>query len=633
MEVVRPGADFLSVGDFDEKPVHDVTITRPFYMGVCEVTNFQYELFDSRHKALRGKDNGLSQDDAEAVINVNWYDAQAFCRWLSDKEGLPYRLPTEAEWEYACRAGTTTNYHAGDMLPRQYHKNQGRTGGPAPVSLHVGRTPANGWGLYDMHGNVEEWCHDWYGPYRQGHQVDPVGYESGNCRVTRGGSHGTHIYYLRSANRMGALAQSRNWVTGFRVVIGEMPNTKPLPAVVQSYQKDVAERQTRRRRGRRRRRSGGPDPQAPYFKGPRKFVRIPTDMAGPVFGSHNHGPCVVACPNGDLLAGWFSTVTEGGREPVVAGSRLRAGAEQWEPASQFFDTPDRNETGPGLWFDGKDTLYHFAGASFAAASRKILAVRTSKDNGATWTAPQIILPEYTRGQSPSGSNFRMRDGTIALTVDYKGSALWLSGDEGLTWRRSRGSIAGIHAGVTQLEDGRLLAFGRYHDISGKMPMSISYDLGNTWSYYEGEFPTIGGKQRLVLLRLREGPLFFASFADRGIEITDASGTKRTVRGLYAAVSTDGGKTWPHKRLITDDGPGRRGEGGARRLQKGATRQVLFRNEHAISSGRSKAIETMSLLRLSFQRRPDCLRGGVLPAPPLASETGHCRQSRGSGRAV
>ncbi|MHC4157254.1 MAG: formylglycine-generating enzyme family protein [Planctomycetota bacterium] len=331
LEVVRPGADFLSVGDFDERPVHDVTITKPFYMGVCEVTNFEYELFDTRHKLLRGKDNGLSEDDDEAVINVNWYDAQTFCRWLSDREGLPYRLPTEAEWEYACRAGTTSNYHTGDILPEQYHKNQRRTGGPTPVSLHVGRTPANAWGLYDMHGNVEEWCHDWYGPYQPGRQVDPVGYESGTCRVTRGGSHGTHIYYLRSANRMGAMAQSRNWVTGFRVLIGAMPDSKPLPQYVQPYQKDVVNKKLPRPRRRRRQRPGVPDPDTPYFKGPRRFVNIPTDMVGPAFSSHNHGPCVVACPNGDLLAGWFSTVTEGGRELVVAGSRLRAGAEEWEP--------------------------------------------------------------------------------------------------------------------------------------------------------------------------------------------------------------------------------------------------------------------------------------------------------------
>jgi formylglycine-generating enzyme required for sulfatase activity len=308
LEAFPPAKDFLKEGDYDEKPVHNVTITRPFYIGVCEVTNLQYELFDPVHRTLRGKDNGLSEDDDEAVINVNWYDAQTFCRWLSDKEDLPYRLPTEAEWEYACRAGTTTNYNAGDVLPDQYHKNQHRTGGPTPVSLHVGRTPPNAWGLYDMHDNVEEWCHDWYGPYQQGHQVDPVGYESGNCRVTRGGSHGTHIYYLRSANRMGALAQARNWLTGFRVVISELPDTndtKPLPEHVQPYQKDVVSKKPVRRRRRRRRAVRASDLDLSYFKGPRRFVKIQTDMVGPVFGSHNHGPCVVACPNGDLLACWL----------------------------------------------------------------------------------------------------------------------------------------------------------------------------------------------------------------------------------------------------------------------------------------------------------------------------------------
>jgi formylglycine-generating enzyme required for sulfatase activity len=171
----RGKVDCLTEGDYDEKPVHAVKITKPFYMGVFEVTNFQYELFDPEHKRLRGKDNGLSSEDDEAAINVNWYDAQAFCRWLSHKEGLPYRLPTEAEWEYACRAGTTSNYYAGDTLPEQFSKQ-------ARASLQVGQTPPNGRGLYDMHGNVEEWCQDWYGPYPLKPQTDPVGYIQGPAR-------------------------------------------------------------------------------------------------------------------------------------------------------------------------------------------------------------------------------------------------------------------------------------------------------------------------------------------------------------------------------------------------------------------------------------------------------------------
>jgi formylglycine-generating enzyme required for sulfatase activity len=548
VEVVPSGLDFLRTGDFNEKPVHSVTVTRPFYMAIFEVTNFQYELFDPSHKSLRGKE-GLSNDDDEAVINVSWYDAQAFCRWLSDKDGRPYRLATEAEWEYACRAGTTSNYYTGDILPELFYKNARRTGGPTPVSLAVGKTPPNPWGLYDMHGNIEEWCLDWYGPYRHNHQTDPVGYESGNFRVTRGGSHGSKVYFLRSANRMGALPAARNWMTGFQVVLGEMPETKPLKVLPRPHQRNVVQRS----RGDVMK---GPDPDKPYFKGPRKYVRIPSHLYGPVFASHNHGPGVVACPNGDLLAAWFSTVTEGNREMVQAGSRLRWGAEKWEPASLFWDGPDRNDTGAGLWFDGKDTIYHFAGVSFAAASRRILIMRTSTNSGATWSPARIILPEYTRGQSPSGSIFRMRDGAIAMTVDLRGSALWLSRDEGLTWNNPGGATDGIHGGIAQLADGRLIAFGRGHDIDGRMPKSTSTNLGRTWHYSASEFPPIGGQQRLVLLKLKEGPLFFASYANEGIEIIDADGKRRKVRGLYTALSTDNGKTWPHKRLVTDDGPPR-----------------------------------------------------------------------------
>ena len=547
VEVVPEGLDFMGSGDFDERPVHTVTISRPFYMGVYEVTNFQYELFDPQHKSLRGKE-GLSNDDDEAVINVSWYDAQSFCRWLSHQEGLSYRLATEAEWEYCCRAGTTGNFYTGENLPEVFHKNARRTGGPVSVPLFVGKTTPNAWGLYDMHGNVEEWCYDWYGPYQAAARTDPVGYDKGNFRVTRGGAHSSKIYFLRSANRLGAVAGMRNWITGFRVALGALPKTKPLKALPEPYQRDVA----RRGRGEIMK---APDATKPYFKGPRRYVNIPRDMYGPVFSSHNHGPGVAACPNGDLLAAWFSTVTEGNREMVQAGSRLRWDADEWEPASLFWDGPDRNDTGAGLWCDGKDTIYHFATMSFAASSRCILVMRSSTDSGATWSGPRIIIPEFGRGRGPSGSIFRMRDGTIALTSDLNGSVLWLSSDAGLTWHRSEGNIGGIHAGVAQLDDGRLIAFGRSGAIDGMMPRSISTNLGGAWYYSATEFPPIGGQQRLVLLKLKEGPLFFASFADNGIMITDASGTQRKVRGLFAAVSEDGGRTWPYKRLVTDDGPG------------------------------------------------------------------------------
>ncbi|MHC4645324.1 MAG: SUMF1/EgtB/PvdO family nonheme iron enzyme, partial [Planctomycetota bacterium] len=254
-------------GDFDEVPVHNVTITQPFYISKHEVTNAQYEQFDPDHALIDHR--GFSHQPDEAVIFVSWQDANAFCDWLSQEEGLPYRLPTEAEWEYACRAGTTTKYNTGGTLPGEYENHQVETWGPYPVPLHVGQTPPNPWGLYDTHGNVEEWCHDWYGPYETGSQIDPVGRVDADFRVSRGGSHSTTVYYLRSANRMGTLPQDKHWMIGFRPVIGELPTTEPLPEpgpelyqidVNQAVPPDINE---------------GPDPNLPYFEGPRTYVKIP----------------------------------------------------------------------------------------------------------------------------------------------------------------------------------------------------------------------------------------------------------------------------------------------------------------------------------------------------------------------
>ena len=125
---------------------------------------------------------------------VTWQQAADFCRWLSKKEGQPYRLPTEAEWEYACRAGTTTAFYTGDTLDCRRRRTSAWTataiGGSATVA--VGSTRPNAWGLFDMHGNVEEWCLDWYGPYEAGEQTDPVGRADGDVRVTRGGSYNLH---------------------------------------------------------------------------------------------------------------------------------------------------------------------------------------------------------------------------------------------------------------------------------------------------------------------------------------------------------------------------------------------------------------------------------------------------------
>jgi len=576
-------------GDWDERPVHRVTISRPFHMSATEVTNAQYEQFDANHRKLRGK-LGFSKEDDEAVVFVDWHEAVAFCEWLSKKEGKSYRLPTEAEREYACRAGTTTAYHTGDELPTAFQKNVRNSWFPAPdrskpdevVPVAVAKTPPNAWGLYDMHGNVEEWCADWYGPYVGDEQTDPVGSKGGDFRVTRGGSHSTLLPHLRSANRSGMLPDDKTWLVGFRVVMTEASTTKPSPSwpkplnqlqVSQKIPTDLA---------------SGPDPSKPYFRGPLPYVKIVPGSNGPLFSKHNHDPALVECPNGDLLAIWYTCLTEPGRELGIAAARLRHGADQWDSASPFWDAPDRNDHAPAMWADGKGTIFHFNGLSAAGTWGSLATIlRTSKDSGATWSTARLINPEHGLRHMPVESVFQTREGWMILPCDAVpggggGTAIHISKDGGDTWEdpssdTSRptfvaggkgGSIAGIHGGVTQLRDGRLMAHGRGDNIDGRMPKSISQDMGRTWTYSATEFPPIGGNQRLVLMRLREGPLLFVSFSHDFFRyrrepekappffVTDAAGEKRRIHGMFAALSFDEGETWPIKKPVTPGGPPR-----------------------------------------------------------------------------
>ena len=566
-------------GNWDERPAHRVTISEPFSMSSTAVTNAQYEQYDPEHKRLRGK-LGFSREDGEAVVFVSWHDATAFCRWLSEEEGKPYRLPTEAEWEYACRAGTTTSFHTGETLPVEFQKNPGLSWFPGNrtehdiVPLHVAGTTPNAWGLFDMHGNVEEWCLDWYGPYEAGAATDPVGRADGDFRVTRGGSHSTTVEFLRSANRSGTLPDDTSWLIGFRVVLADLPATMPLAptppprnaqSVRQEVPRDLAE---------------GPDVVQPYFRGPRVYVRQPAADECPVFNRHNHCPAIVQCPNGDMLAIWYTCKNEPGRELGIVASRLPYGTEEWQTASDFWDAPDRNDHASALWLDDQGTIFHFNGLSAAATWGSLATVlRTSSDNGATWSKARLIMPEHGLHHMPVESVIQTREGAIlvpcdAVTGGNGGTAVLVGTDGSQTWSdpgegqpapdfaagATGAWIAGIHAGLVQLRDGRLVAFGRGNAIEGHMPMSVSEDLGRSWTYHASPFPPLGSGQRSVVLRLREGPILFCSFG-REMRFPDASGTERTGSGLFAALSTDEGQSWKIKRLITDDGPPRPLDGG------------------------------------------------------------------------
>ncbi len=561
-------------GDFDERPVHRVTITRSFLMAETEVTNAQYEQFDPAHRRFRAR-RGLSIKDDEAVIFVSWHEAVTFCAWLSEKEGRTYRLPTEAEWEYACRAGTTTAYHTGETLPEEFHRIQETDWNPRPVSLKVGGTPANPWGLRDMHGNVEEWCLDWYGPYEAGPQSDPVGRSAGDFKVTRGGSHNTEVVFLRGANRLGTLPEEKHWFTGFRVVCAEMLASKPLPPPPPPLWAGEVKMGASDWRPKA-------DMSLPYFAPPLRFVRIAPKSNGPLFYMHNHAPAVTWCDNGDILAAWFSTRLERGRELTIAASRLRAGASEWDPADEFFKAPDRNMTGSSLFNDGQGTIYHVNGLEVGARWVNMAVVmRSSLDNGATWSRPRLIVPKHQLHNQPLSAMIKTKAGVMIQPCDacwngFNGTTVHVSTDGGLTWFEpganseppkfeeglSGALIAGTHAGLVELDDGRLMALGRSDSIKGRMPMSISSDLGRTWNYSATEFAPLHWGQRLALIRLREGPLLLCSFTNSlefetppGMEITDASGAKRKVFGLFAAISEDEGRTWPYRRLVTEDKPG------------------------------------------------------------------------------
>ena len=207
---VEPGSFMMGSenGESDEKPVHRVTLTKPYYLGETEVTQAQW-------RAVMGNNPSHFQGDSRPVEQVNWNDAMAFCRKLNDQgkapKGWKFTLPTEAQWEYACRAGTTTNYSYGDASDVEKMNFDGNYPyGGGSKGVYRQETVAvkslgykNAWGFYDMHGNVYEWCLDWYGSrsYSSGVVTDPQGPDSGSRRVLRGGGWHNRARRCRSASR------------------------------------------------------------------------------------------------------------------------------------------------------------------------------------------------------------------------------------------------------------------------------------------------------------------------------------------------------------------------------------------------------------------------------------------------
>jgi hypothetical protein len=528
-------------GDWDERPAHKVTISRPFQISVSEVALEQYRQFRPQHEgSFNGKATG-----------VGWSDAVAFCEWMSQREGKPYRLPTEAEWEYACRAGTTTPFWSGS----------------AP---QINSTTANAWGLKGTHDAVMEWCLDWHAPYSAGDKTDPVGPASGMAKVVRGDKPDLDERlrdekgrkpedYHRAANRaglppaFGAIGtETGQHHVGFRVVQGEMPATKPeavfAPFIRQCLTPPVTQLKLA--------------PTQPYFR-KRYLLPIPPDNAPdeaiaavgfpPSFRKHNHSPALEVCPNGDVLLILYTSYFE--YEPGVSlmASRLRFGEDQWSMPEPMFDTPDVNDHAPLLWTDWSrgGRMWFFWGWPKMVAGAFPFQWMTSDDSGATWSGvhfPNFPGPIGPHSRQPINTALRAADGTLYVPSDGEGgtSVLWATKDDGKTWFDTGGRSAGRHTTYCFLKDGSILGLGgKNTDIEGYMPKAISLDGGKTWVKSKTPFPAQRVNQRPSLLRLQSGRLLFAGdFQQRG-NIAPAGITER---GSYVALSEDDGETWRIKRL-------------------------------------------------------------------------------------
>jgi formylglycine-generating enzyme required for sulfatase activity len=208
-------------GRGDDEHHRKVKLSRGFYMGVHLVTQEQWQA------VMRANPSEFKGDKKLPVDNISWDDCQEFLRKLRGKDKKPYRLPTEAEWEYACRAGSTTPFHFGETLSTEqanyngdFVYGDGKKGVYREKTTTVGSFPANAWGLFEMHGNLWQWCSDWHGGYSTKDLTDPQGPKAGKNRILRGGAWGSHPVYCRSANRNFAHPASRTEYYGLRVCYG-----------------------------------------------------------------------------------------------------------------------------------------------------------------------------------------------------------------------------------------------------------------------------------------------------------------------------------------------------------------------------------------------------------------------------
>lgn len=581
-------------GDWDESPVHDVTVSKDFDISTKEVPFDLYHQFRPDHSVTSA---------SGSATGVSWYEATAFCAWLSDREGETYRLPTEAEWEYACRLNG---------------------GGPGDDG-ESGKL-----GLERMCDDVPEWCYDWHGAYLDAPQTDPVGPNGGMARVIRGGKIDDdsryaepgvgEFHYQRAANRAGMApafgpTEPRTGAgqhpIGFRIVRGGMPETKPYPREIPEVSLGV--KQTTRDAA-----VAGPPADQPYFRKRYLLPSPPETVMGfddtavaehirkmrvlglhPSFRGHNHSPAVEVMPNGDLLMVTFTSWREYEPGMSLMATRLRFGADQWDMPSCLVDMPDACDNTPLLWTEG-DTVRLFFSSTRAFGGFPFNWTE-STDSGATWS--EVRFPKFTteigpHSRQPINTLVRDKAGTVYLPSDGDGasSVLWRSSDNLQTWQDPGGRTGGRHTTIALLKDGMTLLGmgGKSSDIGGYMPKSISRDGGATWDVSATQFPAYGSNQRPTVLRLQSGRLFFCGDLQR---IDGAAPDTVEQRGSFVALSDDDGETWhvkklagaqPHEAPEKHNGADTIGYSVARQAQNGVIHLITTMNEPCLHLAMNEA---------------------------------------------
>ena len=515
-----------------ETPQHRVNISRGFWMGQTEVTKQQWRAVMGT-SPWAGRERA-GDDDRTPAVFISWDDARAFVEKLAAQTGRPFRLPTEAEWEYACRAGTTTRFYWGDDANYEQINHAAWWRGNAFLMAErharpVGLMPPNPWGLLDMSGNVSEWCQDWHWFYGDGPDTDPVGPAYAPHRVLRGGSWFTTPGQCRSSRRNHELSSARQSDIGFRVVCGNAPK---------------------------------PEPGAPEFND--VFV------AGAEGVNTYRIPSLLLAPDGSLLA-FCEARKESQADASPTDMVLRRsldGGRTWLPTQTLFRGLGKEalmNPCPVVDYTNKTIVLLCQKSNEGGEGHNQHLQLVGHDNGLTWSAPLNLATRIANYDDSfnfgPGIGIQMRNGRLIIPgytgvmneeMDEEWSArVMYSDDFGQTWTLGqRVPQLSDECQVVELNDGKLMLNARGNMGVSCRAVGTSSDGGQSWSDFRWDRALNECPCQASILRYSLGGhgeqnrLLFSNPDNHGEKFNVVDRTRMTVRLSY-----DEGKTWPVKRLI------------------------------------------------------------------------------------